>query len=82
MVEFEIDMATIKWELEKKNKWFPNGQRLKVIATTSEGATLKRESGINSGVIFSEVPYIFTFTRSKKYFRHLQKYYLRVNYYI
>ena len=78
MVEFEIDMPTLKRVLQEKDKWFPNGQRLKLQATTSEDATLNRESGIHAGIVFSEKPYIFKFTRSKKYFRYLRNFYLRV----
>ena len=73
-------MGSLRRPLEAVSKWFPDTQRLKVVATVTEGATLKKEPGIHEGVVFSTVQYKFKFDRSKKYFRPLRKYYLKVRY--
>nr|ACN37845.1 complement component C3 [Ruditapes decussatus] len=61
-----------------RDKPFPNGKRLEVIATVYESATGNEEAASHDGTIFTESPFIFKFTKSKLNFRPGYKYYLKV----
>ena len=79
IAEFDIDIEELREELKRIGKWFPANLRLKVKSVVTEGATLNKETGIHDSVVFSNYPFKFSCRRSKRFFRPLRKYYLKVN---
>lgn len=78
--EFNISMAQIFSSARLQGREFPDGCRLKVIATVYESATGKEEAVSNDDVMFVENPYNFHFSRSKSNFRPGFEYALKVWY--
>jgi hypothetical protein len=75
MAEFSVNIVGSE-ELRKLQ--YPDGGRLVAIATVFESATGKEENMYNDETVFAREPFIFKFTRSKRFFRPGMGYYLKV----
>ncbi|KAL4220109.1 hypothetical protein ACF0H5_020520 [Mactra antiquata] len=58
---------------------FPEGKKLKIIATVYEAETGIEENDLHDKTLFTRSPYLFKFTRSKTNFRPGMEYYLKVD---
>ncbi|XP_060597411.1 complement C3-like [Ruditapes philippinarum] len=76
MAEFSVNIVGSE-ELRKLQ--YPDGGRLVAIATVFESATGKEENMYNDETVFAREPFIFKFTRSKRFFRPGMGYYLKVD---
>ena len=78
MTEFSVDVQDIYDSPLLKDKEFPDGKRLEVIATVYESATGNEEAESHEATIFTKRPFDFKFTKSRVNFRPGYEYYLKV----
>lgn len=79
---FNITTHNILNSEAMKGMEFPAGARLMVTATVVESATGKEEATYSDSTIFAAVPFVFKFSRSKKYYRPSMEYTFKVVLYV
>ena len=78
MTEFRVDVQNIFDSPLLKDKPFPDGKRLEVIATVYESATGNEETESHDATIFTKSPFVFKFTKSRLNFMPGHSYFLKV----